>query len=970
VDGSRLADVNLKTKFHAPTQFFSFSNHDDDAAMTESSTLYRRHPPLMSFAAALWLLEMAITIMVITMRSTESLCLIVPMKQQPRPLFPLRCSLSSSATSGHVPRTLMRRGLTLYSSNDHDEDDEQERIDNTNWIVSSIDHHPNDQSTPFNMEYNTSRASTRSLHQLLLHELDRRNIRYPPTASRLELKQLLWRESGLNNNNNDDEKTKTTNSFLNETVLSQPPPQPHPEHHAVNNHEGLPCLSSSSSSSLTDAIKNQTAISQQLSLPQLLQRLDEQNIRYLPSDTRAELEQRLFGNMIKANDEYDDDDDDNKEPRNDLDGQACVHTEPRQEDDGRSDERSSLYSKKANIILETKLSSHLSLSQLLKQLDEQGIRYPPSASRADLENLWNSHNMDELLLRQDEEDWMEHPVNDCNRDNVKTKQKHYTTNMPIREYAKTLPLTQLLKQLDEQGIRYPPSATRADLEQLWLDIMQGNLNQSKESHFTTSTTTTTKRHPSATDVPTDASGSSEGNVKARESVDDDAETLALLEKRRKRRLRRRRRQDRDKPPLRKFLSKTKTTTLSASNGISRQVVRISQKAVRQFHHVAEQAQKLLAVDENDEKMLLPSDDNGVRDVDYKYVRKFETDDDDGQPIDVTAVPLEKDGRSPRSATASTFRRPNRSTGFERQSPRKRPFDRVAKNDRSYNNNNNNNNNKSNARKRNPDDSNVPRSEATSPTSFKNIKNAKPMLRLPPSNDGNFKKQEFQFPRVDQDDRRQNRRRTRSTTSGATNQRIYSPYRSVNQQEDFDGRDAFDRFGDFVAQAAESVLWGPDDENNRPPSDDDDATDVRQRRGTRERPPKPVKERTRETMNTPSSDTSEKKSARSAARTIKKPGKKYWKDRLAESFDYLLGLHEDGAYYNSWQKQLDLDRQDEGGYDSLSVAQGRAPKNKRKPHHNKPFWEEEGSLISLLFGRTQSGNSLFFEVRFAVCICKL
>jgi hypothetical protein len=158
---------------------------------------------------------------------------------------------------------------------------------------------------------------------------------------------------------------------------------------------------------------------------------------------------------------------------------------------------------------------------------------------------------------------------------------------------------------------------------------------------------------------------------------------------------------------------------------------------------------------------------------------------------------------------------------------------VAKNDRSYNNNNNN---KSNARERNPDDSNVPRSnKATSPTSVKNTKNAKPMPRLPPSNDGTFKKQEFQFPRVDQNDRRQNRRRTRST-SGATNQRIYSPYRSVNQQEAFDGRDAFDRFGDFVAKAAETVLWGPDDENNRAPSDDDGATDVRQRRDTRERPP--------------------------------------------------------------------------------------------------------------------------------------
>jgi hypothetical protein len=90
----------------------------------------------------------------------------------------------------------------------------------------------------------------------------------------------------------------------------------------------------------------------------------------------------------------------------------------------------------------------------------------------------------------------------------------------------------------------------------------------------------------------------------------------------------------------------------------------------------------------------------------------------------------------------------------------------------------------------------------------------------------------------------------------------------------------------------------------------------------------------------------------------------WKDRLEERFDSMLGIHEDGTFYNKWEKQMAEDRRNEGGNDAFSVAQGRKPKPwgvfGRRRKYDKPIWEEEGNLISLLFGRSSSGGSLLFE----------
>jgi hypothetical protein len=72
---------------------------------------------------------------------------------------------------------------------------------------------------------------------------------------------------------------------------------------------------------------------------------------------------------------------------------------------------------------------------------------------------------------------------------------------------------------------------------------------------------------------------------------------------------------------------------------------------------------------------------------------------------------------------------------------------------------------------------------------------------------------------------------------------------------------------------------------------------------------------------------------------------------------MLGLHENGDFYRSWTERFedenDGDRNNNEPFDAYSVAQGRKPpKRKVRALYDKPFWEEDGNIFSLLFGRTQ------------------
>ena len=93
-------------------------------------------------------------------------------------------------------------------------------------------------------------------------------------------------------------------------------------------------------------------------------------------------------------------------------------------------------------------------------------------------------------------------------------------------------------------------------------------------------------------------------------------------------------------------------------------------------------------------------------------------------------------------------------------------------------------------------------------------------------------------------------------------------------------------------------------------------------------------------------------------------RRYWKDRLAEKVDYALGVHEDGGYYKSWQDQLDRERATESKIrDPVSIFYGNQRKHRQGEKKKGPFWEEDGSLMSLLLGRNPKGQELTFNVSY-------
>ena len=121
----------------------------------------------------------------------------------------------------------------------------------------------------------------------------------------------------------------------------------------------------------------------------------------------------------------------------------------------------------------------------------------------------------------------------------------------------------------------------------------------------------------------------------------------------------------------------------------------------------------------------------------------------------------------------------------------------------------------------------------------------------------------------------------------------------------------------------------------------------------------------------SSNRTTSKTMKESSSTSKPHKKRYWRDRLTERVDYALGVHEDGKYYRSWQDQLEREKSQERGNDAVSIFYGRQKKD-RGPKRPVAFWEEDGSLMSLFFGRTPDGKTLslskLFERENSVNIC--
>jgi hypothetical protein len=176
-------------------------------------------------------------------------------------------------------------------------------------------------------------------------------------------------------------------------------------------------------------------------------------------------------------------------------------------------------------------------------------------------------------------------------------------------------------------------------------------------------------------------------------------------------------------------------------------------------------------------------------------------------------------------------------------------------------------------------------------------------------------------------------------NGIKTKTIYNPYRTKSGLND--EKDVIDRVAVYLSDTADRIMWGMFDHIDDTASPNT-FTDQSKPAGTS------------------SSQQSEHdvKSWRSRAKRQSQQRnintqRKHWKDRLEERLDSMLGLHENGDFYRSWSERYGQEQRDDSGNDAFSVAQGRKTRRRSRPNpvYSRPFWEEEGNIFSLLFGRS-------------------
>ena len=84
--------------------------------------------------------------------------------------------------------------------------------------------------------------------------------------------------------------------------------------------------------------------------------------------------------------------------------------------------------------------------------------------------------------------------------------------------------------------------------------------------------------------------------------------------------------------------------------------------------------------------------------------------------------------------------------------------------------------------------------------------------------------------------------------------------------------------------------------------------------------------------------------------------RYWRDRLTEQVDNAFGLYDDEKSYIDWEESdIEIENRRKSN-DPISIFNGKG-KNRPNARNRIPFWEEDGSLTSLLFGRTSQGQKI-------------
>jgi hypothetical protein len=512
-----------------------------------------------------------------------------------------------------------------------------------------------------------------------------------------------------------------------------------------------------------------------------------------------------------------------------------------------------------------------------------------------------------------------------------------------------VPIQILLEELDMRGISYPPNATRQQLQELLL--LAGAANATPAATSTSSTTsTTTKKAEQVEDIISNAASYPPIPDAAASSLQEDAQkppwsnnktsssqqqSSRPIRRGQQRELSRKKNtntefwndrqkeeeevegdDDDDDNSGSKRLPKTWedlwSQTSKGARSIPRRVSNAGDKATKKIFkttkEVVQQAQKTI-------RSQAKEDEEGI--VDAIIVGKhivIEYDEDDNI-VEVEPTRDDEWKAKAKAKAKASIRYPTSGSFIYDDTPREYPKRKRRSSSPSQQQAR-----ASATRGRRP-----PPSRRASPTTtrtefssnegtFSSSSNDA-IPRLPPVG---FDGEEFP-PRTTNNERRTRKRRT--TRDSNEKRKIYSPYGDWDDNKEDDiFKDGIDQFGDVVANTVDSFLWG---------SETDDSSNRR----------KPAKNRT------------------TGPRRRKKTRSGYWKDRMEENFDYMMGIHKDGKYYDRWANQEMEDEGNAEGTDSVSYARGRSSRGKKIPQ--KPIWEEE-NLLSMLFGTDDRNRFSMFD----------
>ena len=610
-----------------------------------------------------------------------------------------------------------------------------------------------------------------------------------------------------------------------------------------------------------------------------------------------------------------------------------------------------------------------------------------------------------------------------------------TWNGDANNYYKSWSTRQLLEALNQKGIRYPPTALRVDLERLlW-----------QASHHAASPTTTRRTAPATTnnkkqcDATSSPAAVSATNTSAPERIDLERQQQQLRARRR------RRRQHRTASTAAAAATKRPSGRPSVPSSWSQRVLQnsnlpnIVDRAKRKAVRIQRRAADFWAVDEDtgvrDVRYRYLSNNNKAGNHHHSPRRRSSTtkhDDDDvidvpAQQVEVVVIP-DDDGnddgvkqlRQPRtsngaerpqrdsvsvSARSSNNRKSTHPSSASSSPPSRRQHTRPRRSLQDddddglyyreesprrvvYRSSNGSNSEQPPSRpQRRPQRQQRPPSPPLKTAASHPSRSAPYFILPPPSTDSpqQHAARHNDIPFRSSYRRRQQQRSSpgSSRQSFGSNKKVYSPYINNHNHRsssagsgdawDDNDRDLVDRVGEFLADTADSFMWGKYD-------DDDDIQEG-------DSPPTAPnggkkKQGSRRSATTAASSQQQQSPQRSRTGGGRpKHARKHWKDRLEERLDSLLGIHEEGPFYNNWAERSAAENQrnsEAGGddYDAFSVAQGRRrPKSRprRRPKHRassnpreeKPFWEQgNANPISMLFGAggPANGGTPFFDDR--------